>query len=242
MSRLPLLNLARVTYLELLFSLRIPASIIFVFLLPALLLLVLASRFQDAPYVVPGLLALVTAFSTLQGVGQVATSMRRGIWGTFQVSLDPDWLYLAGVLASRVLRTLVVTTLLLLLAVAALGYRLEGSLALHFGLVLLGSVSFACLGLLLAYLPRSPMAAAQAMTAAVLVMTMVSGVFFPPQGVLRSVSFLSPMTFLVDLMRANAGGAPLALGDVALAVGVLAAWGVASGGMAYRIATRREEE
>ena len=242
MNRLPLANLARVTYLELVFSVRIPASIIFVFLLPGILLLVLAGRYQDAPFVVPGLLALVTAFSTLQGVGQVATSMRRGIWSTFQVALDPDWLYLAGVLISRILRTMLVTTLLLLLAVVALGYRLEGSLALHLGLVLLGSISFACLGLLLAYLPRSPMAAAQAMTAAVLVMTMVSGVFFAPQGVMRTLSYLSPLTFLADLLRANGSGAPVTLPAVALTVGVLSAWALVSGGVAYRIATRREEE
>jgi ABC-2 type transport system permease protein len=242
MSRQPLLNLARVTYLELLFSMRIPASIIFVFLTPAVLLLVLTSRYQDAPFVVPGLIALVTAFSTLQGVGQVATSMRRGVWSTFQAALDPDWLYLAGVLASRILRTLVVTTLLLLLARVALGYTVQGSLAFHFAMVLLGSACFACVGLLLAYLPRSPAAAAQLMTAVVLLMTLVGGIFFPTQGALRAASQFSPMTHLATLIRANAVGTPVSGGDLAAALGVLVVWGVVSGAIAYRVATRREEE
>lgn len=237
-----LLNLGRITYLETLFSLRIPASLIFVFLLPSLMLLLLGSRSESKDFVVPGLIALVVAFSTMQGVGQVVSSMRHGIWETFQTAFHPTWLYLGGVLVSRLIRTVLVTSFLLGLAFAAFGYWVEGSLLLHLAAIVVGSVTFACLGLLLAFLPRSPNGAGQWINVSTFVLMVVSGTFFVPTGVLAGVSLVSPLTYLTRLVRANALGAPLTTGEVALDLGVLAAWAVVSAGLAYHLSRVREAD
>jgi hypothetical protein len=159
-------NVARVACLELVLSLRIPASVTYVFMLPALLLLLFGNRYSRVGVLVTGLTALVTGISTLQGVGQVTATMRHGIWKTIRVSLHPEWLYLAGVVASRVVRTLLVAAMLLACAWIGFGYSIQGSVAGHFALVVLGSATFAALGLLLAYLPAAPATASTVMNVA----------------------------------------------------------------------------
>jgi ABC-type multidrug transport system permease subunit len=237
-----LTNLGRITYLETVFSLRIPASLIFVFLLPSLMLLLLGGRSGARDVVVPGLIGLVTAFSAMQGVGQVAGSMRKGIWQTLQTALHPTWIYFAGVLVSRIIRTVLVTYFLLALAWVAFGYWIKGSLTLHFFAVLLGSVSFACLGLLLGYLPKSPTAAAQWINVVSFLLTMVSGIFFLPTGVLATLSLASPLTYLTRLVRGNAMGTPLSFSAVCLDLSMLAVWGVVSAVWAYHLAQVREDD
>ena len=235
-------NLLRITYLELLFSFRIPASLIFVLFAPTIMLLVLFNRYEEPGFIVAGLLSWVTGFSTLQGVGQVVAGMRFGIWRTLRVALHPDWLYLVGVLLSRVLRTLLVVTALLFVAFLAFGYEVNGSLLQTLGLVFCGSIVFASLGLFLAYLPKSPLTASHLISALVLVMMIVSGIFFPVSGGLEAVSWASPMTFLTHLLRASVIGESLAVRDYALYAGVLSAWTLASAFFAYRLARKREDD
>lgn len=237
-----LINLARIAYLELLLSLRIPVSLIYVFLLPTFLLLLFGSRVANTGLLVTGLTSLMVGTSTLQGVGQVTANMRRGIWKTIRASLHPDWLYLAGVILSRILRTVLVAIVLLIAAWIAFGYHLDGSLAVHFGLVLAGSVTFACLGLLLAYLPASPTAATMTMNVIILAMLAVSGVFAAPSGVFRTLSYASPLTFLTDLLRANAHGGIARPADAAPGLLVLALWSFGSAAWAYRLTRIREDE
>jgi ABC-type multidrug transport system permease subunit len=237
-----LTNLARIAWLELLLSLRIPVSLIYVFLLPTFLLLLFGSRYTNTGLLVTGLTSLMVGTSTLQGVGQVTANMRHGIWKTIRASLHPDWLYLAGVILSRILRTVLVAIVLLISAWIAFGYHLGGSLAVHFGLVLAGSVTFACLGLFLAYLPASPMTATMTMNVIILAMLAVSGVFVVPTGIFRTLSYASPLTFLNDLLRKNAHGGLASPWDAVPGLLVLAAWSAGSAAWAYRLTQIREDE
>jgi ABC-2 type transport system permease protein len=235
-------NVARVACLELVLSLRIPASVTYVFMLPALLLLLFGNRYSRVGVLVTGLTALVTGISTLQGVGQVTATMRHGIWKTIRVSLHPEWLYLAGVVASRVVRTLLVAAMLLACAWVGFGYSIQGSVAGHFALVVLGSATFAALGLLLAYLPAAPATASTVMNVTIMLMLALSGIFAPPSGVLQTLSHLSPLSYLTVLLRANAGEATITAAQAAGSTAVLLAWAAAAGWLAYRLARVREDD
>lgn len=235
-------NLSRITYLELVFSLRIPVSLVFNFLAPSMMLLLLGSRLNAQHFIIPGLIALFAATSTIQGVGQVANSMRYGIWKTLRVSLHPAWLYLLGLLISRILRSILVTLFLLLLAFIAFDYRLDGSFLLHTAYLFLGSCAFASIGLLLAYLPKSAMSGGTLINLCVLCMTIVSGTFITPTGVLKLLSYASPLTFVTDLVRANALGQPLPTTTILLDIAILVAWVVGGSACAYWLANNREED
>jgi ABC-type multidrug transport system permease subunit len=190
---------------------------------------------------VTGLTAMVTGISTLQGVGQVIASMRHGIWRTIRASLHPEWLYLAGLVASRIARTLLAVALLLLAAKLLFGFGLGGSLVGYFGIVLAGSVACACVGLCLAYVPPGPMSASTLMTVSVLCMTLVGGVFTSSAALVAPWTYVSPLTPIVRLLRSNVAGAaePWAYTRDLLA---LVGWSAATGGAAIYLASRREDD
>jgi ABC-type multidrug transport system permease subunit len=237
-----LANLWRIAYLELIFSLRIPASVMYVVLLPMMLMLLFGGRYSDVGALVMGLTAMVAGVSTLQGVGQVTAGMRHGIWRTIRIAIDPDWLYLAGLVFSRALRSVVVACVLLIGAYVAFGYVLKGNLALHLGIILVGSIPFAFLGLLFAYLPRTPMTGSMLLNLFILGMLAVSGVFAQPSGWLTYVSYASPLTYLVALLRDN--GDPTSRHHMSawLSTTVLVGWALAAASATVLLARAREDD
>lgn len=201
-------NLVRITYLELLFSVRVPEGLLFTVIAPLLLLVLLGPRFTDTSVTVPGLIGLTTAFGAMQGVGQTITVMRlTPIWNTIRLHLYPGGLYIAGIVISRVLRTLLVGVLLMLTAGLVHDFRFGGLYWLYLGLVLYGAIVFAFVGFSLAYLVRSPIVIGPMINLVGLVMMVISGVFFRPEGWLKAVSYVSPLTYLINLLQVAAGSA-----------------------------------
>jgi ABC-2 type transport system permease protein len=239
-------NLGRITYLELLWGLRIPESVVYTFLAPALVLLLLGLMRGSKEYLhvlVPGVIATTVASSAMQGVGTTASFMRAyGSWRTLQASPIPTWLYLAGLVCSRVVRTLLVACLMLLVAYLLLGCRMQGSVALILVYVLAGTLVFSSLGLVISYIVPSPSAVPGMMNLILLPMIFTSGALFITNiEWVKNIANLFPLTFLVALIRDNAksGG----LGENWLFnVGALAGWFVLCSWMALALARRRVEE
>jgi ABC-2 type transport system permease protein len=239
-------NLARITYLELLWSFRIPESLVYNFLTPSLVLLLLGfirgSR-DYMPILVSGLVALTIASSTMQGIGTKVSMMRaHGSWRTLQASPIPTGLYLVGLLCSRMVRVILIVGFMLGISSLFLGYRMQGSFALMFLYVVLGTSVFAALGLAVASLVSSPQAISGTLSMILLPMIFISDVLFITRlEWVKTVSLFFPLTFLVRLIRDNLWGN--GLGDHGLTnLGALAAWLVLSSWAAVALAKRRVEE
>lgn len=239
-------NLGRITYLELLWGLRIPESVVYNFIAPALVLLLLGFIRGSKDYLhilVPGVIATTVASSAMQGVGTTTSFMRAyGSWRTLQASPISTALYFAGLIASRTVRTVLIVCFMLVVSFLLLGYRMQGNIALILIYVLVGTLAFASLGLVIGYLVPSPSAVPGAMNLVLLPMIFTSGALFITNIVwVKNISYLFPLTFLVDLIRANArtGG----LGEnFLLNIGALTCWFIFCSWLAMMLAKRRVEE
>ena len=211
-------------------------AVIFVFLFPPLLFVLLASVFGDgiedgrrvSSYLVAGLIGYAVANTALGGLAITLVIRREsGLLKRLRSTPLPGSVYLVGVLASNllivVLQSLTVIGLGVLLFDADLPER-----ALSFILVLaIGAACFAGLGLAAAALIRSADAVAAVVNVIVLPMSFLSGAFgttdnLPP--VLELVAAVLPLKYLIELVLATyVDGNPI--WDHLGAVGVMAAWG-----------------
>lgn len=239
-------NLARITYLELLWSFRIPESLVFNFLTPSLVLLLLGfirGSKDYMPILVSGLVSLTIASSTMQGIGTKISMMRaHGSWRTLQASPIPTGLYFIGLLCSRMVRIILIVGFMLTISFIFLGYRMQGSYALMLFYVILGTFVFAALGLVVASLVSSPQAISGALSMILLPMIFISDVLFITKlEWVKTVSLFFPLTFLVRLIRNNLWGE--GLGDDGLMnLGILAVWLALGSWAAVALAKRKVEE
>lgn len=239
-------NLGRITYLELIWGLRVPESLVYNFLAPSAILILLGlmrSNQDSLNILVPGLIAMTVASSALQGVGTSMSFMRAyGTWRTLQASPIPPPLYFTGLIGSRLIRIVLIVVIMLLTAFFLLDYRMQGSFALTFFYVLIGTLVFAALGMVVAYLMASPQAVSGALNFLLLPMIFTSEVLFISRlHWVKTVALFFPLTFLVDLIRSNATGRGLGQHWL-LNIGALMAWLVICSWLALRLAKKRVEE
>jgi ABC-type multidrug transport system permease subunit len=182
------------------------------------------ARYID--FLLPGLLGLSLMSSGLWGIGylivemrtkklikrMVATPMRRGH-------------FLASFVSMRMVILLFEVPILFGFGRLVFGVRVFGSVALLFGLVLLGALAFAGVGLLVASRARNVQTAGGLINLVMLPMMIGSGVFFPsenfPQAMQPFVKLL-PLTALNDALRAvvNEGAGAAAIAPAALNLGI----------------------
>ena len=218
----------------------------FTFLLPIVFLVLLGSVYGDeeidgidgATYLLSGLIGygvVATAFAALA----ITLVLRResGVLKRVRGTPLPTGVYLAAVIVSM----LVVIALLALAQILVGRFLLDAawpSAAGSFVLaLLLGSAVFAALGLAVTGLVRSAEGSSAVVNAIYLPAAFVSGVFFSVDalpGFLQAVAEVSPLTYLLELVRAvyvDGGGLRGSLEDVA----VLAAWGLGGLAVALRV-------
>lgn len=244
--RPPLENLARIVYLDFLWSLRVPQSVFYQFVVTGVLLFLLA-RVNGSPgyleVLVPGLIGLLTASQAMQGLGGSISYMRAyGAWRTVRGGPIPTPMYLAGLVLSRLVRILLLVGFVLVLAYWMLGYDFRGSLALVVLYVVIGVAVFAALGLVVTYSISAPQAVTSVLSMIFLFLVFASNSLFIAEARwLELVSRLSPLTYLSRLLRAAGGGTAWETGRW-VDLTVLAAWGVVLALIALRLANRRVEE
>lgn len=194
------------------------------------------SRYVD--FVVPGLVALNLLGTGLWGVGYAIVELRRRkLLKRFLATPMRRSHFLLGFAFAR-LAFLGLELLSLLLVVRfAFHVRIRGSLPLFLAVAVLGALAFSGIGLLVASRVRTVEGAQGLMNLVMVPMWILSGVFFSsshfPDAMQPLIRAL-PLTPLVDALRAvmlEGAGA----GEVAVWVGQVAAWGVASFVVAVRI-------
>ena len=193
------------------------------------------SRYID--FLIPGLLGMSLMAGGLWGVGFVTVDMRiRKLLKRFLATPMRKSDFLAGVMISRMLFMVPEVIVLLVFARVAFGVVIYGSLFTVLLLILLGAVTFAGLGLLVASRARTVEAVSGLMNLVMLPMWLLSGLFFSsarfPAAVQPLIKAL-PLTALLDSLRAvMQEGATLA--SQLPQVGLLAGWSVVTFFLALR--------
>lgn len=188
-------------------------------------------------FLVPGLLAMGIMSGGLWGVGFVTVNMRlrkllKRLLATPMKKSD----FLAGIMISRLLFIIPEVLTMLVFARLAFDVTIEGSILAVILLILLGSFTFAGLGLLVASRAKTVEAVSGLMNLVMLPMWMLSGIFFSserfPQ-VAQPIIKILPLTPLIDALRAiMQEGAPLS--DQLSRLAILAVWGAVSFVLALR--------
>ena len=194
------------------------------------------SRYID--FLLPGILGLNLMGTGIWGIGfgivnarlkktlklMTATPMRKADFLLAQIN-------------SRLVFLLLEVAVILSFGVLAFGVPVRGSLLLLLAIALLGALSFAGIGLLVAARAKTLEAASGLMNLVMVPMWLLSGVFFSAdrfpkkaQPIIRAL----PLTAINDALRAvmlEGRRAPA----VALQIAILAAWGIASFAAALKI-------
>jgi len=193
------------------------------------------SRYID--FLIPGLLGMNLMGGGLWGIGFVLVDMRvRKLLKRLVATPMRRTDFLLAMMGSRILFML--PELVLLLAAGALLFhvRVQGSLLAVLAVSLLGAVSFAGLGLLVACRAQKIETVSGLMNLVMLPMWLLSGIFFSserfPAAVQPAIQAL-PLTLLNEALRAVIlEGASLS--SQALRLGGLALWGAVSFVLALR--------
>jgi ABC-2 type transport system permease protein len=207
------------TRAELLMTLRRGESLLVTLVIPigvlffAMALPIVPSRSQAVQFFPPGVLAAAIMSTGMVSLG-IATAYERyyGVLKRLGSTPLPRW----GLLSAKVLAVLAVEALqvVLLLALAAIfyGWRPQGSLPLAFVVALLGTATFAGLGMLMAGALRAEATLAAA-NGFFLLFLLVGDVILPIEhlpGLLQPVARVLPAAALTDALRGalNPSGAP----------------------------------
>jgi ABC-type multidrug transport system permease subunit len=194
------------------------------------------ARYID--FLIPGLIGLNLMSSSMWGIGYLIVEMRtkKLIVRMLATPMRKGDFLLSFVLM-RALFVLVEVPVLLGFGWIAFGVRLVGSAALILGLSVLGALTFAGLGLLVASRAKNTQTVGGLMNLVMMPMFVGSGVFFStshfPDAALPWLRLL-PLTALNDMLRAvvNEGAGPRELAHGAAVLGV---WGGVSFVAALRL-------
>jgi ABC-2 type transport system permease protein len=218
----------------------------FTFLLPIIFLVLLGSVYGDDE--IDGIRASTYLLAGLLGYGVVATAfaglaitlvLRResGVLKRVRGTPLPTGIYLGAVIGSMLVVVALSAGAQLLVGRFLLDADMPAAPASFAVALLLGAVTFAALGLAITGAVRSAEGSSAAVNAIYLPLVFISGVFFSVEslpGFLQAVAELSPLTYLLRLIRAT-----LIDGDGLLAapedVLVLALWGLAGLAIAARV-------
>jgi ABC-2 type transport system permease protein len=194
------------------------------------------ARYID--FLIPGLIGMNLLGNGLWGLGFAIVLARTGKL-LKQLSATPmrRWHYLMSFMLARLLFLLPEVVVILGFAYLAFGVKLQGSFLSFMLLSVLGSFTFAGLGLLVAARTKTLEAAAGLMNLVILPMWVLSGTFFSatrfPDFAQPFIKAL-PLTAVNDALRAVMNeGTPLAANG--LEIGILLAWTLVSFTVALRI-------
>lgn len=194
------------------------------------------SRYID--FLVPGLIGSNAMGAGLWGLGFAIVDMRtRKILKRLFATPMRRGDFLLSFVLFRALSSLVELPILLLFARFVFDVRVAGSVALLSGIVILGSLVFAGLGLLVASRAENTQTVSGLINLASFPMYLCSGVFFSASrfpDAMQPIVRALPLTALNDAMRAvmiDGAGVGAVLGPLA----ILVAWGVGCFALALRI-------
>jgi ABC-2 type transport system permease protein len=236
---------------DLLASFRNPRARFFTFVFPIVLLVILAGVFGHGTTVVdgvrvhlsrfyvPGILAMsiiTTAYASL--VVSIATARETGVLKRRRATPVPAAILIAGQALSTLVVTLAMTAVLLL--IGRLGYAVSmgpGALIAVACTVVVGTLSFACIGYAVAGLIGSLDAAQPIVQATMMPLYFISGIWIPVatlSSTLRAVASVFPVEHLAAALHVASVHGSLDAAFAPKDLLVLAVWGLAAAAIAAR--------
>jgi ABC-2 type transport system permease protein len=218
---------------------RNPSAAFFNFLLPLLLLVLIASAFagdaDELEVLVPGVAGMGVLATTFTALAFNLTVLRdEGVLKRIRGTPMPAGAYLAGLIGSAALNAVVQVVLVVAIGNLAYGVDLPVNPLLLALFTVLGVVCFASLGIAFSHAIPNEDAAPAYTNAVFLPLIFISGVFYSSDELpdaLKVIAEVLPLKHLIDgLSEAIVGGG----GDAAGAAAVVAAWAVAGVVLAVR--------
>ena len=218
---------------------RNPSAAFFNFLLPLLLLVLIASAFagddDELEVLVPGVAGMGVLATTFTALAFNLTLLRdEGVLKRIRGTPMPAGAYLAGLIGSAALNALVQVVLVVLIGNVAYGVALPVDPLLLALFTVLGVVCFASLGIAFSHVIPNEDAAPAYTNAVFLPLLFISGVFYSADELpeaLRAMAEVLPLKHLIDgLSEAIVGGG----GDAAAAAAVVGAWALGGVVLAVR--------
>jgi ABC-2 type transport system permease protein len=217
---------------------RNPSAAFFNFLLPLLLLVLIAAAFagddDELEVLVPGVAGMGVLATTFTALAFNLTYLRdEGILKRIRGTPMPPGAYLAGLIGSSALNAFIQVAIVVAIGNLAYGVDLPEDPALLLLFTVLGLVCFAALGVAFSHAIPNEEAAPAYTNAVFLPLIFISGVFYSADELpeaLKVIAEALPLKHLIDgLSAAIVGG-----GDAGTAALVLAAWTVAGVVLAVR--------
>jgi ABC-2 type transport system permease protein len=218
---------------------RNPSAAFFNFLLPLLLLVLIATAFagddSELEVLIPGVAGMGVLATTFTSLAFNLTLLRdEGVLKRIRGTPMPAGAYLAGLVGSATLNALLQVILVVAIGNLLYGVDWPQDPLLLAGFTLLGVVCFAALGVAFSHLIPNEDAAPAYTNAVFLPLIFISGVFYSADdlpGALKAIAEALPLKHLIDgLSEAIVGGG----GDVVTAAVVVAAWAAAALFLAIR--------
>jgi ABC-2 type transport system permease protein len=208
---------------------RNPSAAFFNFLLPLLLLVLIASAFagddDELEVLVPGVAGMGVLATTFTALAFNLTLLREeGVLKRIRGTPMPAGAYLAGLIGSAALNALVQVVLVVLIGNVVYGVALPVDPLLLALFTALGVVCFASLGIAFSHVIPNEDAAPAYTNAVFLPLLFISGVFYSADELpeaLRTVAEVLPLKHLIDGLSEAIIGAG---GDAAAAAAVVGAW------------------
>jgi ABC-2 type transport system permease protein len=211
---------------------RNPSAAFFNFLLPLLLLVLIASAFagdeDELEILVPGVAGMGVLATTFTALAYNLTVLRdEGVLKRVRGTPMPPGAYLAGLIGSAAVNALLQVALVVVIGNVAYGVDWPSEPLLLVLFTGLGVVCFAALGIAFSHAIPNEDAAPAYTNAVFLPLIFISGVFYSAEELpeaLETVAEILPLKHLIDgLSEAIVGGA----GDAAAAAAVVGAWALA---------------
>jgi ABC-2 type transport system permease protein len=218
---------------------RNPSAAFFNFLLPLLLLVLIASAFagddDELEVLVPGVAGMGVLATTFTALAFNLTVLREeGVLKRIRGTPMPAGAYLAGLIGSAALNALLQVALVVAIGNLAYGVEWPEDPLMLVAFTLLGVVCFASLGVAFSHAIPNEDAAPAYTNAIFLPLLFISGVFYSADELpdaLKVIAEALPLKHLIDgLSEAIVGGG----GDAGLAAAVVAGWAVAGIVLALR--------
>jgi ABC-2 type transport system permease protein len=209
---------------------RNPSAAFFNFLLPILLLVLIATAFrtddEGLEVLIPGVAGMGVLATTFTALAFNLTMLRdEGVLKRIRGTPIPPWAYLAGFIGSATLNAVLQVTLVVAIGNLLYGVDWPHDPLLLVGFTLLGVICFAALGVAFSHVIPNEDAAPAYTNAIFLPVIFISGVFYSTDELpeaLKVVAEALPLKHLIDgLSEAIVGGGSADVGTAAL---VVTAW------------------
>ena len=218
---------------------RNPSAAFFNFLLPILLLVLIATAFssdaEELEVLIPGVAGMGVLATTFTALAYNLTMLRdEGVLKRIRGTPMPAGAYLAGLIGSATLNAVLQVAIVVAIGNVFYGVAWPEDPALLAGFTLLGVICFASLGVAFSHAIPNEEAAPAYTNAIFLPLIFISGVFYSTDDLpaaLKAIAEALPLKHLIDgLSEAIVGGG----GDIGAAAAVVAIWAAAGLFLAVR--------